>query len=102
MLYNALGEVLPVLLVCRSKLNLITQLQLWDKHWYVTLIAFYSIVKTNSFKQRPELVHPFAPAIDSPLKEPVEMVCIKSNSKPDYVRSPLRRKDERQVVADTS
>lgn len=36
---------------------------------------------------RPELCHPFAPAIDSPLKEPVEMVCVKNNSKPDYVRN---------------
>ncbi|KAI9801008.1 MAG: hypothetical protein M1825_003542 [Sarcosagium campestre] len=41
----------------------------------------------------PELIHPFATAIDSPpLPEPEEMVCIKANSKPDWVRWPQGRK----------
>ncbi|RPB13989.1 DUF636 domain-containing protein [Morchella conica CCBAS932] len=50
-----------------------TMLWVWDSHW-------------------PELVHPFAPAIDTPLKEPAEMVCIKNNSKPAYVRWPEGKK----------
>ncbi|KAG6806678.1 hypothetical protein H0H93_002619, partial [Arthromyces matolae] len=33
----------------------------------------------------PELIHPFASAIDSPeLKKPDTLVCVKLNSKPDY------------------
>ncbi|KAK0487762.1 Mss4-like protein [Armillaria novae-zelandiae] len=45
----------------------------------------------------PELIHPFASAIDTPLEVPKKMVilvagdryvCIKMNSKPDYVRLP--------------
>ncbi|KIM81113.1 hypothetical protein PILCRDRAFT_512575 [Piloderma croceum F 1598] len=40
----------------------------------------------------PELVHPFASAIDSELVEPEEMVIVKTNSKPDYVRLPEGKK----------
>ncbi|KAF9234151.1 Mss4-like protein [Melanogaster broomeanus] len=36
----------------------------------------------------PELLHPFASAIDSPLETPDEMVVVKTDSKPDYVRLP--------------
>ncbi|KAF8440046.1 Mss4-like protein [Boletus edulis BED1] len=37
----------------------------------------------------PELLHPFASAIDSPpLEPPQEMVVVVTNSKPDYVRLP--------------
>ncbi|TFK33602.1 Mss4-like protein [Crucibulum laeve] len=37
----------------------------------------------------PELLHPFASAIDSPkLEDPGTMVCLKLNSKPEYVRLP--------------
>ncbi|KAJ6585675.1 Mss4-like protein [Mycena capillaripes] len=40
-------------------------------------------------KSWPELVHPFASAIDSPaLQVPETMVCVKTDSKPDYVRLP--------------
>ncbi|KAJ7174140.1 Mss4-like protein [Mycena crocata] len=39
-------------------------------------------------KSWPELVHPFASAIDSPLPVPEKMCCVKANSKPDYVRLP--------------
>ncbi|KAJ6530938.1 Mss4-like protein [Mycena vulgaris] len=40
-------------------------------------------------KTWPELVHPFASAIDSPtLQSPKTMVCILAESKPDYVRLP--------------
>ncbi|KAF8891960.1 Mss4-like protein [Gymnopilus junonius] len=41
----------------------------------------------------PELIHPFASAIDSPeLESPKTMVCVKLNSKPSYVRLPEGRK----------
>jgi len=40
----------------------------------------------------PELIHPFASAIDSDLVDPEEMVVVKMNSKPDYVRLPESKK----------
>ncbi|PFH47915.1 hypothetical protein AMATHDRAFT_66545 [Amanita thiersii Skay4041] len=47
-----------------------TMLWLYDKSW-------------------PELLHPFASAIDSPeLPQPEKLVCIKLDSKPAYVRLP--------------
>lgn len=48
-------------------------LWLWDHHW-------------------PELIHPFAPAIDTELPVPDEMVCIMDSSKPAYVRWPEGKK----------
>ncbi|ETW81437.1 putative GFA [Heterobasidion irregulare TC 32-1] len=37
----------------------------------------------------PELLHPFASAIDSPeLKNPETLICLLKDSKPDYVRLP--------------
>ncbi|KAH7885554.1 Mss4-like protein [Phlebopus sp. FC_14] len=40
-------------------------------------------------KNWPELLHPFASAIDSPeLEPPEELVVVKMDSKPDYVRLP--------------
>lgn len=44
-------------------------LWLWDEHW-------------------PELIHPFASAIDTDLTVPDEMVCIMEDSKPAWVRWP--------------
>ncbi|KAI9750553.1 MAG: hypothetical protein M1815_001724 [Lichina confinis] len=38
--------------------------------------------------QWPELIHPFASAIDTPLPPPDEMVCVMACSKPDWVRWP--------------
>ncbi|KAG2749241.1 hypothetical protein P692DRAFT_20472202 [Suillus brevipes Sb2] len=41
----------------------------------------------------PELLHPFASAIDSPeLEAPDELVVVKTNSKPNYVRLPEGKK----------
>ncbi|KAG1732443.1 Mss4-like protein [Suillus paluster] len=41
----------------------------------------------------PELLHPFASVIDSPeLEAPDELVVVKTNSKPNYVRLPEGRK----------
>lgn len=48
-------------------------LWLWDKSW-------------------PELIHPFASAIDTDLPVPDEMICVKANSKPDWVRWPEGKK----------
>ena len=36
----------------------------------------------------PELIHPFASAIDNELPVPDEMVCIMDNSRPKWVRWP--------------
>jgi hypothetical protein len=44
-------------------------LWLWDHHW-------------------PELLHPFASAIDTELPVPKEMVCVLGESKPKWVRWP--------------
>lgn len=48
-------------------------LWLWDKHW-------------------PELIHPFASAIDTDLPVPDEMICVKGDSKPVWVRWPEGKK----------
>jgi hypothetical protein len=48
-------------------------LWLWDKSW-------------------PELIHPFASAIDTDLPVPEEMVCVKGDSKPEWVRWPEGKK----------
>jgi hypothetical protein len=48
-------------------------LWLWDHHW-------------------PELVHPFASAIDTELPVPEEMVCVRGDSKPKWVRWPEGKK----------
>ncbi|BFZ59149.1 hypothetical protein YB2330_000153 [Saitoella coloradoensis] len=54
--------------------NCSSMLWLWDHHW-------------------PELIHPFASAIDEPeLKQPEEMYCIMQSSKPSYVRWPQGKK----------
>ncbi|KAJ5489373.1 glutathione-dependent formaldehyde-activating enzyme [Penicillium diatomitis] len=49
--------------------NCSSMLWLWDHHW-------------------PELIHPFASAIDTELPEPAEMVCIMEDSKPKWMRWP--------------
>lgn len=53
--------------------NCSTMLWLWDHHW-------------------PELIHPFASAIDTELPAPDEMVCIMQSSKPKWVRWPEGKK----------
>ncbi|EEH08025.1 DUF636 domain-containing protein [Histoplasma capsulatum G186AR] len=53
--------------------NCSTMLWVWDKHW-------------------PELIHPFAAAIDTELPVPEEMVCVLADSKPAWVRWPEGRK----------
>ncbi|EEH40832.1 DUF636 domain-containing protein [Paracoccidioides lutzii Pb01] len=52
-------------------------LWLWDHHW-------------------PELIHPFASAIDTELPVPKEMVCILADSKPQWVRWPEGKKSVHQ------
>jgi hypothetical protein len=58
-------------------------LWLWDKTW-------------------PELIHPFASAIDTDLPVPEEMVCVKANSKPDWVRWPERKKSVHEDFGENS
>lgn len=53
--------------------NCSTMLWLWDHHW-------------------PELIHPFASAIDTELPVPDEMVCIMDGSKPAWARWPEGKK----------
>ncbi|EFI27110.1 hypothetical protein CC1G_14935 [Coprinopsis cinerea okayama7 len=51
----------------------------------------------------PELIHPFASAIDSPeLEAPETMVCIKLDSKPGYVRLPEGKKEVYQGYGEES
>lgn len=40
----------------------------------------------------PDLIHPFASAIDTPLPVPSEMRCIKGADKPEWVRWPEGKK----------
>jgi len=55
-----------------------TMLWLWDHHW-------------------PELIHPFASALDTDLPVPDEMVCVLANSKPKWVRWPEGKKSVHEV-----
>jgi len=51
----------------------------------------------------PELVHPFASAIDSPdLTPPKTMVCVMTNSNPNYVRLPEGDKEVYEVYGPES
>jgi hypothetical protein len=58
-------------------------LWLWDKTW-------------------PELIHPFASAIDTDLPVAEEMVCVMNNSKPDWVRWPEGKKTIYETYGETS
>ena len=73
--------------VCSSERNFCsncsTMLWLWDHHW-------------------PELIHPFASAIDTELPVPDEMVCIMSGSKPAWARWPEGKKSVHEVYGDDS
>ncbi|TFY54522.1 hypothetical protein EVG20_g9671 [Dentipellis fragilis] len=55
-----------------------SMLWLYDEHW-------------------PELLHPFASAIDSELKTPETMVIVRNDSKPAYVRLPEGEKEVHEV-----
>lgn len=63
--------------------NCSTMLWLWDHHW-------------------PELIHPFASAIDTELPVPDEMVCVLASSKPAWVRWPEGKKSVHDVYGDDS
>ena len=43
-------------------------------------------------KTYPELIHPFASAVDSELPQVDEMVCVRGDSKPAWVRWPEGKK----------
>jgi len=63
--------------------NCSSMLWLWDKTW-------------------PDLIHPFASAIDTDLPVPDEMVCVKGNSKPDWVRWPEGKKSIHEDYGENS
>ena len=42
--------------------------------------------------QWPDLLHPFASAIDTPLPKPADMICVNASSKPDWARWPEGKK----------
>ena len=58
-------------------------LWLWDHHW-------------------PELIHPFASAIDTELPEPAEMACIMESSKPKWMRWPEGKKSTHSLYSKES
>ncbi|EFR03692.1 DUF636 domain-containing protein [Nannizzia gypsea CBS 118893] len=62
--------------------NCSTMLWVYDKSW-------------------PELVHPFAAAIDTELPEPDEMVCILADSKPNWARWPEGKKVVHKTYGDS-
>ena len=63
--------------------NCSTMLWLWDHQW-------------------PELIHPFASAIDTDLPVPDEMVCVMEGSKPAWVRWPEGKKSVHQLYGEDS
>lgn len=58
-------------------------LWLWDHHW-------------------PELIHPFASAIDTELPVPDQMVCVMGGSKPGWVRWPEGKKSVHELYGKDS
>ncbi|DAA75707.1 TPA_exp: Uncharacterized protein A8136_1429 [Trichophyton benhamiae CBS 112371] len=62
--------------------NCSTMLWVYDKSW-------------------PELIHPFASAIDTELPEPEEMVCILADSKPKWARWPEGKKVVHKTYGDS-
>lgn len=88
-------------------------LWLYDETWCVSSAAFPYLNMTHAAHFRPELLHPFASAIDSPeLDSPESLVrkglyppprrhadavpiqiVVKANSKPAYVRLPEGKKE---------
>lgn len=58
-------------------------LWLWDHHW-------------------PELIHPFASAIDTDLPVPEKMVCVMGDSKPAWVRWPEGKKSTHELYGEDS
>jgi hypothetical protein len=50
----------------------------------------------------PELIHPFAAAIDSELAVPEDMVCVMADSKPAHVRWPEGKKRVFEKYPDAS
>ncbi|EYE91252.1 GFA family protein [Aspergillus ruber CBS 135680] len=63
--------------------NCSTMLWLWDHHY-------------------PELIHPFASAIDTDLPVPKEMVCVMDSSKPNWVRWPEGAKSTHEMFGGDS
>lgn len=60
-----------------------TMLWVWDYHW-------------------PELIHPFSSAIDTELPIPNELVCVRGDSKPEWVRWPEGNKEVHEVFGEES
>ncbi|CAD6446679.1 69704f58-3d86-432e-a04b-dbbf46f1ec84-CDS [Sclerotinia trifoliorum] len=86
--YNAIADRgKPTEKKCISERNFCSEcasmLWLWDKTW-------------------PELIHPFASAIDTELPVVEEMVCVKGDSKPEYVRWPEGKKKVYEGYGDFS
>lgn len=50
----------------------------------------------------PELIHPFASAIDTELPKPEEMVCCLAESKPEWARWPEGKKSVHAVYGEDS
>ena len=63
--------------------NCSSMLWLWDESW-------------------PELIHPFASAIDTELPAPDEMVCVLGESKPAWIRWPEGKKSVHQHYGNDS
>lgn len=63
--------------------NCSTMLWLWDRHW-------------------PELIHPFASAVDTELPVPDQMVCVMGGSKPGWVRWPEGEKSVHELYGEDS
>lgn len=69
-------------------------LWLYDENWRVVNCHIGTYKSLNFHTYRPEFIHPFASAIDSPdLTPPETMTCVKLNSKPQYVRLPEGKKE---------
>jgi hypothetical protein len=52
--------------------------------------------------QWPELIHPFSSAIDTELPVADELVCVRGDSKPKYVRWPEGKKEVHDAFGEES
>ncbi|KAH7925134.1 hypothetical protein BV22DRAFT_1195386 [Leucogyrophana mollusca] len=77
-----------------------TMLWLYDETW---LVITCGPSQPFDVALRPELLHPFASAIDSPeLEPPGEMVVAMTDSKPAYVRLPEGKKSVHEIYGEDS
>ncbi|KZV73509.1 hypothetical protein PENSPDRAFT_627162 [Peniophora sp. CONT] len=80
-----------------------SMLWLFSPEWRVYRLSVDSFSRAHHLGlNRPDLIHPFASAIDTPLTPPEEMTVLMLDSTPDWVRLPEGKKKTFQHYPDES